>query len=53
MRNILAALVFAIATVGCAATSWADPPDGNWRLIHADEFSGTSIDPVKWATQYQ
>jgi autotransporter-associated beta strand protein len=39
--------------VGWTSGAHADPPSGNWRLVHADEFSGTSIDSVKWATQYQ
>lgn len=40
----------------CASIGQADPPSStgtNWRLTFADEFSGTSVDPVKWATQYQ
>ncbi len=31
----------------------SDPSGSDWRLVFADEFSGTSIDPVKWATQYE
>ena len=31
----------------------AAPPGNNWRLIHADEFSGESVDNLKWDTRYQ
>jgi autotransporter-associated beta strand protein len=27
-------------------------PSGTWGLLFADEFSGTSVDTLKWTTQY-
>lgn len=41
-----------IAWGALAAATNAAPPSDGWRLTFADEFSGSSVDPVKWATQY-
>jgi hypothetical protein len=49
-----------ITILAFAATSrertQADPPTStgsDWRVVFADEFSGMTVDTVKWATQYQ
>jgi len=32
--------------------AFADPPGSGWHLIHADEFSTSAVDGVKWDTAY-
>jgi len=46
---LLAGVVMA-ASLGEKAC--ADPPGSGWHLIHADEFSTTAVDVVKWDTAY-
>ena len=36
-----------------ARVSLAAPPGSGWHLIHADEFSDSVVDSVKWDTRYQ
>jgi hypothetical protein len=46
-----------VATVVAAASggsrcALADPPgNADWRVVFADEFSGSTLDTVKWAPQ--
>jgi autotransporter-associated beta strand protein len=48
-----------VATVVAAASggsrcALADPPgNADWRVVFADEFSGSTLDTVKWAPQYE
>ncbi|WP_172991839.1 family 16 glycosylhydrolase [Lacipirellula parvula] len=51
--TLLTTLLIAMAT--CVAkmdATQADPPGAGWHLIHADEFSTATVDPVKWDTDY-
>lgn len=32
--------------------AWAAPPGSGWRLQFADEFSGDTVDSLKWQTKY-
>lgn len=51
-RAIMAALVAGFVLAGLEEEANADPPGSGWHLIHADEFSTTAIDGVKWDTAY-
>jgi hypothetical protein len=47
--SVLVLSVFAMVP----RTAICDPPNAaNWRVVFADEFSGKSVDTLKWATQY-
>jgi autotransporter-associated beta strand protein len=49
-------LAIVLAAAFCPTAANADPPastGSDWRVVFADEFSGTTVDTVKWATQYQ
>ena len=52
-----AALLWVLGLVSCLVFKLghldAAPPGSNWRLVHADEFSGESVDSLKWDTRYQ
>jgi autotransporter-associated beta strand protein len=47
------ALTIATIAPSSDATDAAPPAGSDWRIVFADEFSGTSVDRVKWASQYE
>ncbi|WP_428308111.1 family 16 glycosylhydrolase [Lacipirellula sp.] len=53
-RRTLPIALFAATALhlGQQETAQADPPGSGWHLIHADEFSTATVDPVKWDTAY-
>ncbi len=52
MRSLSSVGVMITAMVFVTA-AWASPPGNDYKLIFADEFGGSEIDDIKWATKYQ